>query len=99
MSRSNFLPELATAFVLALPGGAPAADAAPPGDVSRARIEGVVVDEAGKPVEGAVVRATSWGEKRADPVRTGQDGRFCLVLDAPVANHRHVLADRDGGAR
>jgi hypothetical protein len=100
MARSNFLAALAMASALALPGGGTTAEALDAADVSKARIEGAVVDEAGRPVEGATVRAPDWDtEGDRGTVRTRRDGRFRLVLDAPLASYRQVLASSDGGAR
>jgi hypothetical protein len=96
LSRSNFL---AAAMLLVLAGHGRAADAAP-ADPSRARVEGVVVDEAGRPVEGAVVSAPGWGIKNdPDPVRTGRDGTFRMVLAETVAYGHFVVASSDNGAR
>jgi hypothetical protein len=94
MLRSNFLAA-ATALALAAPG-----IGAEPPDPSRARIEGVVVDEAGRPVAGAFVRVPGYGRgDDPDPVRTGPDGRFRFVLRDALAHGRCVLASADGGAR
>ncbi|MCB9563458.1 MAG: carboxypeptidase regulatory-like domain-containing protein [Kofleriaceae bacterium] len=58
-------------------------------DVNRsaaAGIEGVVVDVAGKPVAGAIVRAVRDGRRGEDdvpaPARAGADGRFALEVTA-----------------
>jgi beta-lactamase regulating signal transducer with metallopeptidase domain len=75
-----------------------AADAAL--DVSKASIEGVVVDEAGKPVAGAVVdvlRQTS--APGAPPIRTASDGSFRLVLDTASARYIVIIASAEEGAR
>jgi hypothetical protein len=73
---------------------------APPADPTRARIEGIVVDEAGRPVEGAIVRSLDWGLKRDKPTaRSGPDGRFCLILDEAQANRHAVAASNGDGTR
>jgi beta-lactamase regulating signal transducer with metallopeptidase domain len=77
---------------------AKAADAAV--DVSKAVIEGMVVDEAGKPVAGAVVdvhRATVLPDLPS--VRTAADGSFRLVLDTASARYHFVTASAEEGAR
>src|SRR5439155_19580582 len=61
----------------------PAAE--PAKDASRARIEGVVVDEAGKPVAGVTVGVVKVRESAGPTARTAADGSFRLVLDAPSA--------------
>jgi hypothetical protein len=95
MMRSNFLAVLSMALVPALAGWA-AAD--PPADPSRARIEGIVVDEAGRPVEGAAVRVLDWDTKAANATgRSGPDGKFRLVLDGALARLRHVVAQSTSG--
>jgi beta-lactamase regulating signal transducer with metallopeptidase domain len=69
-------------------------------DVSKARIEGVVVDEAGIPVAGVVVGLT---ERRAGAgsvtVRTAADGSFRLPLDEASARYQTIRATTDGGKR
>jgi beta-lactamase regulating signal transducer with metallopeptidase domain len=75
----------------------PAAE--PVKDPSRARIEGVVVDEAGKPVAGATVGVVKVGRGSEPTARTAADGSFRLVFDAPSVRHETVLATADGGAR
>ncbi len=72
------------------------ADAA---DVSRARIDGVVVDEAGKPVAGVVVTTLGAYRKVAPLTRTAADGSFRLVLDEASARYHTLLASVDDGAR
>ncbi len=65
-------------------------------EVSKAAIEGVVVDESGKPVGGAavdVLRSTS------PPVRTGADGSFRLILKEASARYQVVVGSADDGAR
>ena len=70
---------------------------APP-DVSKASIEGVVVDEDGKPVAGAVV-----GVIAPDPSlvtsRTAADGAFRLVLNETAVRNEVVLASAEDGER
>jgi len=69
-------------------------------DLSKARIDGIVVDEAGKPVAGAVV--TVFGLKSAvdgKPVRSTLDGTFRVLLDAASARHVSLLASVNDGAR
>src|SRR5262249_30024031 len=66
---------------------------------ARARVEGVVVDEAGKPVAGVTVGVVRVGKSAGPTARTAADGSFRLVLDAPSALYETVLATADGGAR
>jgi hypothetical protein len=71
-----------------------------PVDPSKAVVTGTVVDEAGKPVEGATVR--SLRERPGYPARsttTGADGRFRLVFDQPTLAYETVLASTPDGAR
>jgi hypothetical protein len=92
MLRSNFLAVLSMVFVPVLGSWA--------ADTSRARIEGVVVDEAGRPIEGAAVRVLDWGTKVGKATtRSGPDGKFRLVVDDALVNRRPVVASADGGAR
>jgi beta-lactamase regulating signal transducer with metallopeptidase domain len=86
---------LAGAAVAAVrPGAEPASEggegdkpvAATP-DASKARIEGVVVDEEGKPVAGAAVSVLKTSaQAAAEIVRSAADGTFRLVLDEPSAS-------------
>jgi hypothetical protein len=100
ISPSN-LVNLVTATVLALQALATAADHAHADDVSKARIDGVVVDEAGRPVQGAIVRSPDYYGAKPDsnPVRTGADGSFRMMLEAPMANYRQIIACSSKGAR
>jgi beta-lactamase regulating signal transducer with metallopeptidase domain len=69
-------------------------------DVSKARIDGVVTDEAGKPVAGVVVGLT---QRRAGSenitVRTAADGSFRLPLDEASARYQTIRATADDGKR
>ena len=67
------------------------------GDMSRARIDGHVVDEVGNPVAGAVV--TTVGRRSAPKTRTAADGSFCLVLDEACAQFHTITASADNEAR
>lgn len=60
-------------------------------------IEGVVVDDQGKPVPGAVIHA----REEADPVgaKTAADGTFTLWLGSAPLYTRELVAHADGGAR
>ena len=71
-------------------------DAAP--DVSKASIEGVVVDEEGKPVAGAVVEVIAFDPARVSD-RTAADGSFRLILDATAVRNEVVLASAEDGKR
>jgi beta-lactamase regulating signal transducer with metallopeptidase domain len=74
--------------------------AAAEADESLARVDGVVVDEAGKPVAGALVRVQSAiPGPEATRVRTAADGTFRLVLDGPSASYHTLLATADDGDR
>jgi beta-lactamase regulating signal transducer with metallopeptidase domain len=68
-------------------------------DVSKAVIEGVVVDEAGKPVAGAVVRADNTPSPGPMPARTTADGTFRLVLDEASARYVILTASAEDSAR
>ena len=80
-----------TAGAVVCAGGQPAKDEKPaprererptPPDPSKARIEGVVVDEAGKPVAGALVRLLNYHlPPEMALAHTGADGSFRLVVD------------------
>ncbi len=70
---------------------------APP-DVSKASIEGVVVDEDGKTVAGAVVGVLyPMAEGITD--RTADDGSFRLLLDRATAGYEIVTASAEDGER
>jgi beta-lactamase regulating signal transducer with metallopeptidase domain len=74
--------------------------AATAADVSKAVIEGVVVDEAGKPVVGAVVRVASYTPSSGPtPARTAADGTFRLFLNQASARYTVVVASAEEGAR
>ncbi len=61
------------------------------------RVEGIVVDEAGRPVAGASV-ALLW-TIRPRPTTTAADGTFTLDTDEPRRANLAFLATADGGAR
>jgi len=63
-----------------------------------ARIEGVVVDEEDKPVEGALVNILGGG-KVPGGAKTSADGTFVLNIEKPTLWYVTVLATADGGAR
>ena len=73
-----------------------------PIDLTKARVEGVVVDESGAGVGGALVRPVGGGWQGAPTsVRTSPTGKFHLVLDAPSARYHTFIAsdatqDRQG---
>ena len=72
----------------------PAAPSSNPLDPKKTRIEGVVVDESGKPAADILVRSWSyWGEP--PETRTGPDGRFVLDIDV-VATTRLLASNADG---
>jgi hypothetical protein len=68
-------------------------------DVSKARVEGVVVDEMGRPVEGAIVGTLAPASLGATPVRTSADGTFSLVLNSASARYHTIRASAEDGAR
>jgi Carboxypeptidase regulatory-like domain len=69
-------------------------------DPSKGRVEGVVVDEAGKPVAGATVRASRWQRDKADVSdKTVANGSFRLVFDSPTVQIQRLIASADGGKR
>jgi beta-lactamase regulating signal transducer with metallopeptidase domain len=81
-----------------VPKEAKAADAAV--DVSKAVIEGVVVDEASRPVGGAVVRVVSYTPSPGPtPAHTAADGTFRLVLNQASARYTVIIASAEEGAR
>jgi len=63
----------------------------------KAVIDGIVVDEAGKPVVGATVRTPGW-LRPDDTAVTAAGGRFSLKLDAPRASWRALYAATPDGA-
>jgi beta-lactamase regulating signal transducer with metallopeptidase domain/uncharacterized GH25 family protein len=107
MTRTNARSRLATAVALAATGltlagvrplapveakGSPAAAA----DDTRS-IDGVVLDEDGRPVAGAVVRAVL---RDSDPgAVTALDGAFRLPIRGFVRLQEDLVAEADGGAR
>ena len=64
-------------------------------DMSRARLEGMVVDEAGKPIAGAVVETL--GSRSVPVTRSAADGSFRLMLESGSARARSVMAMTDKG--
>jgi hypothetical protein len=69
-------------------------------DPSKARVEGVAVDEAGKPVAGAVVSTVrSHVGSEGSSVRTAVDGAFRLLLDEASARYETIVATADDGRR
>jgi hypothetical protein len=100
MSGRNTLGATVTALALILAGRVTAADPAQPVDLSWARVKGIVVDESGRPVKGALVRVPQ-GKTKPDAATgvSGPDGKFLLVLDQALARGRDVLAGSEGGAR
>jgi beta-lactamase regulating signal transducer with metallopeptidase domain len=69
-------------------------------DVSNAVIEGIAVDEAGKPVGGAVVRVVSYTPSPGlTPARTAADGTFRLILNQASARYTVIIASAEDGAR
>ncbi|HBI43120.1 MAG TPA: hypothetical protein DDY78_09740 [Planctomycetales bacterium] len=69
-------------------------------DVSKAIIEGVVADEAGKPVAGAVVGIVGYLPPPKPPLtQTSADGSFRLVLDEASTRYVAVTASAEDGAR
>jgi hypothetical protein len=69
-------------------------------DASKEAVEGVVVDEDGKPVAGAVVRFLSYlPPPERTPVRTAADGSFRLVVDEGFAHYATVTAAVEDGGR
>ncbi|MDR3618773.1 MAG: M56 family metallopeptidase [Paludisphaera borealis] len=65
-----------------------------PLDPTKTRIEGVVVDESGKPAADARVSAWSWNELLLE-ARTGVDGRFALDVE-PSPLFRVLASNADG---
>ncbi len=71
-----------------------------PVDSSKARIEGIVVDEVGKPVAGALVNMIKpLSSPAGEPVRSAADGTFRLLLEVPSARLLTLIASVDDGAR
>src|SRR5205823_938196 len=86
---------LAAGFVVAgvRLGAAPVPKADGPPDPSKAVVTGTVVDEAGRPVAGAVVRSLRSRLKEPPPqTTTAADGTFRMVLDQPSLAHETILA-------
>lgn len=73
-------------------------DEAPSRAGRRARVQGVVADEEGKPVEGAIVNVLGRG-KVPGGTRTPADGTFVLDIDKPTLWYVTLLATADRGAR
>jgi protocatechuate 3,4-dioxygenase beta subunit len=69
-------------------------------DVSQARIEGIVVDQAGQPVAGAVVGLLkSGGANEPKPVLTSSEGTFRLMLKEPSLRYLAVGASAERGTK
>src|SRR5207248_2957447 len=69
-------------------------------DDSQARVEGVVVDEANKPVADAVVTFVNPSPAQEVPAaRTAADGTFRLVSEWPSVRYQTILASADDGKR
>jgi beta-lactamase regulating signal transducer with metallopeptidase domain len=93
---------LAAGFVVAgvRLAAAPVPKADGPPDPSKAVVTGTVVDEAGKPVEGAIVRTLWRGAGSTPPSsQTGADGRFRLIPGRPTISHDLLLATGAGGMK
>ncbi len=65
---------------------------------AQARVEGVVVDENGKPVGGTVVNCLGTKGGTVD-AKTDRNGKFVLEIEAPTLRYVILLASADGGAR
>lgn len=65
-------------------------------DPSRARLTGVVLDEAGQPVAKAEVRTVNG---KTPSVLTDDAGRFTISLEAPSIRHEELIATASDGAR
>jgi beta-lactamase regulating signal transducer with metallopeptidase domain len=75
-------------------------DAVVASDVSNAVIEGIVVDEAGKPVVGAIVRVVGYTPApKPTPARTAADGTFHLFLNQASARYTILIASVDEETR
>jgi hypothetical protein len=61
------------------------------------RIIGLVVDEEGRSVTGAIIRLI--GGKATPTTTCGPDGAFTLVVDEPALHHHLLHASADEGAR
>ncbi len=69
-------------------------------DPSKARVEGVVVDEAGKPVAGATVSMVRYSPPESPATATtNADGTFRLISDSASVHHRILLASAGRGKR
>jgi RNA polymerase sigma factor (sigma-70 family) len=69
-------------------------------DDSKARIEGVVVDERGTPVKDAVIRNPRINkEHKGGSTRSDAEGKFRLVIDQPAVRYEIVHASTDDGKR
>ncbi len=64
----------------------------------RAQVRGIVVDEKGKPVEGAVVNVAGGG-KVSGGAKTAANGTFVLDVDKPTVQYVTLVAEADRGAR
>jgi RNA polymerase sigma factor (sigma-70 family) len=72
------------------------AEPEPPPDPTRAVVEGIVVDEAAKPVAGAEVRVPGHAIATAT---TAADGRFRVILDGPLARYTTIHVRGSDGAK
>lgn len=73
--------------------GAGAQEIREPIDVTKARVEGVVVDESGAGVGGTLVRPIGGGWQGAPTsVKASPSGKFHVVLDAPSARYYTFIA-------
>jgi beta-lactamase regulating signal transducer with metallopeptidase domain/protocatechuate 3,4-dioxygenase beta subunit len=62
------------------------------------QVGGVVVDEAGRPVAGAIVRPFRL-DKAPEGVTSAEDGRFTMALRGYFLLEEELIAEADGGAR
>ena len=76
----------------------PRADSDKKSSPKEAQVHGVVVDEAGRPVEGAEVRADAFTECEARGI-TGADGSFTITVPGRQVDGTSLLARSAGGRR
>ena len=90
-----------TATLAVLTSNAPADDGPAAGDdPSRAVIRGVVVDEGGAPVAGAVVSVPALPSRGGpEPATTDSTGAFRLTLNAPAVQNATLLVNSADGAQ